>query len=158
MGAPTAWHIAEPGQEMRAPIMALLPRLAAFELPSQRNPEDLWRSDAAMMDRWFDGAAPDVRVLAATDDQNALAGIAMLSLKPELLSQAPSAHLEALAVAPDFEGRGVGSALLDACHARARDEGARSITLHVFDTNHRANQLYHRKGYAPELHRCIKWL
>ncbi|MEO1575891.1 MAG: GNAT family N-acetyltransferase [Pseudomonadota bacterium] len=158
MGASTSWHIAEPGEDLRAPIMALLPRLAAFELPPKRNPKHLWEGDAALLERWFDGEAPNVRVLAATDDDSALAGAAMLSLRPELLSHEPSAHLEALAVSPDHEGRGVGSALLDACHARARDEGARSITLHVFDTNQRARQLYQRKGYTPELRRCIKWL
>lgn len=158
MGANTSWHIASPGAELRTPIMALLPRLAAFELPPQRNPKHLWQGDAAVLARWFDGEAPDVRVLAATDDHHRLAGVAMFSLRPELLSHEPSAHLEALAVSPDCEGRGVGSALLDACHAHARDEGAASITLHVFDTNLRARQLYQRKGYAPELRRCIKWL
>jgi ribosomal protein S18 acetylase RimI-like enzyme len=38
----------------------------------------------------------------------------------------------------------------------ARQRGARSITLHVFETNERARALYARKGFITEWLRCIK--
>jgi ribosomal protein S18 acetylase RimI-like enzyme len=68
----------------------------------------------------------------------------------------PSAHLETLAVAEGAEGQGVGSALMASAEDAAREEGARSMTLHVFETNERARALYARKGYVAEWIRCIK--
>ena len=61
-------------------------------------------------------------------------------------------------VAAEAEGRGVGSALMDASDALARNEGAKTITLHVFETNERARKLYERKGYSTEWLRYIKFL
>ena len=54
------------------------------------------------------------------------------------------------------EGRGVGRALLDAAEARALEEGAEFMTLHVLSANTRARALYERCGYAGELLRYIK--
>ena len=158
MSTTTSWHIDTPGPEHREVILRLFPRLATFELPSHREPQHLWKDDADLFEQWCAGDAPHVRVLVARDDDASLAGVAMFSLGPEKFNGEPSAHLEALAVSDGHEGRGVGSALIDACHARARDEGARSMTLHVFDNNRRARQLYQRKGYATEVLRCVKWL
>ena len=146
-----------PGPPLRDAIVGLMPRLAAFDLPPRRHPPDLWRGDAQMLDRWFAGKAPDVHVFCAGPGTDIVAGMAMYSLRTELLSGEPSAHLEALAVAVGHEGRGIGTRLLDACQADARERGARSMTLHVFDTNRRALDLYRRHGYEPELRRCIKW-
>ena len=80
----------------------------------------------------------------------------MVTLGPELLSHAPSAHLEAIAVSEKVEGKGVGKALLEASEASARQRGALSMSLHVFATNARARSIYERAGYDEELIRCIK--
>lgn len=158
MTDPSAWRINQPNLSQREDVLALFPRLSGFDLPENRDPAHLWQHDAAMAARWFDGNEPGVRLLVALDQSGTVAGVAMLSLRPELLSHTPSAHLEALAVAQKFEAQGVGTALLDACDKQARDLGAQSITLHVFDSNERALRLYRHKGYVPELRRCIKWL
>ena len=63
-----------------------------------------------------------------------------------------------LAVAPEAEGHGIGSALITATEALARDLGAESITLHVFGRNRRARGVYERLGYDPELIRHFKIL
>ena len=96
-------------------------------------------------------------VIARDDgDDGALLGLAMVRLQPDVFTGEPSAHLETLVVAERSEGAGVGSALIERAEGVARQRGARSITLHVFDTNSRALALYERKGYVREWVRCFK--
>lgn len=138
------------------PILALMPRLASFDVPASRNPEDLWRHDAAMLRRWADGDTDECFVQMAESDDGRLAGFALVSLRPELLSHEPSSHLEAIAVAPGFERQGIGSRLLSAAEREARARGARSMTLHVFAANARARAMYEGAGFEGELMRYIK--
>lgn len=139
-------------------ILALMPRLASFNVPESRNPEDLWRSDAKMMQRCLDGDAEECFAHVAVDASEKVLGLTLVSLRPELLSHEPSAHLEAIAVAEGAEGMGVGQALLAAAENEAKAQGAQSITLHVFASNTRARSFYERSGYDGELLRYIKEL
>lgn len=139
-------------------ILALMPRLASFDVPESRNPVDLWRSDAAILERWLDGDAPECLVHVAVDGGQEVLGFALVSLRPELLSHEPSAHLEAIAVGQSAEGSGVGRALLAAAEDEAKAHGAKSITLHVFARNTRARGFYEKSGYDGELLRYIKEL
>ncbi len=139
-------------------ILALMPRLASFDVPKSRNPRDLWRSDAAMLQRWLDGKAAECFVHVAVDDAQEVLGFALVSLRPEMLTHEPSAHLEAIAVGEGAEGMGVGQALLGAAESEAMARGARTITLHVFASNTRARGFYEQSGYDGELLRYIKEL
>lgn len=139
-------------------ILALMPRLASFDVPESRNPVDLWRSDAAMFQRWLDGEAAECFVHVAVDDAQKVLGFTLVSLRPELLSHEPSAHLEAIVVGDAAEGMGVGQALLAAAENEAKSKGAQSITLHVFASNTRARGFYEKSGYDGELLRYIKEL
>ncbi|MEO1037053.1 MAG: N-acetyltransferase [Pseudomonadota bacterium] len=142
----------------KAAILELLPRLGSFTLPPGRDSRDLWRHDAALLERWARGEADQCIVHVAVDDAGAVIGLVMTSLRPEMLSEAPSAHLEAIAVAPGTEGKGLGQSLIDTTEAAAKAAGAESITLHVFGTNSRARRLYERVGYREEIIRCWKAL
>ena len=136
-------------------MLTMMPRLAAFDVPASRNPEHLWRDDAKLMQSWLDGNAEDCLVQVAVDDAEIL-GFTLVRLRPELLSHAPSSHLEAIAVSDAAEGKGVGLALLDAAEKNARSHGAESMTLHVFASNTRAREFYERNNYTGELLRYIK--
>lgn len=138
-------------------IRTLLPRLAAFEVPQRRSPEDLWRGDEKMLLRWVDGQEPTLSAWIAVTEESIL-GVVVIRLSEELLSHEPSAHLEILAVADGAEGRGIGTALVSAAEQGAQDKGARSMTLHVFGVNTRARKMYERLGYDGELLRYIKEL
>lgn len=138
-------------------ILALMPRLADYDVPESRNPTHLWMHDAAMLEQWLRGEAECI-VHVAVDATDKVVGFAMTTLRPELLSHEPSAHLEAIALDPAAEGRGVAAALLAAAEAAALLQGAQSMTLHVFAVNDRARRLYERAGYDGELIRYIKTL
>jgi ribosomal protein S18 acetylase RimI-like enzyme len=140
------------------PILALFPRLAAFELPAERTAEHLWRGDAELIRMWGAGEVPQCEVCIAVDDQQGILGVAIAQLREELLSHAPSAHLEVLVVRGDAEGRGIGKALIEQIERAVQARGAQSITLHVFASNTRARAVYKRAGYTEELIRCIKYL
>ena len=61
----------------------------------------------------------------------------------------PSLNIHDLAVLPEFQGRGVGTALLEEVARRGRAQGCCKITLEVHDTNSGAKQLYERSGFGP---------
>ncbi len=137
-------------------MMALMPRLAAFEIPESRTPEHLWRDDAELLREWIDGGTSGCLVHVAENEKGDILGFTMLRLRPELLSHEPSSHLETIAVAEGAEGRGIGQALLNTAEDAAKEHGALTITLHVFSTNDRARRFYERAGYDGELIRYIK--
>ncbi|MEZ5339059.1 MAG: GNAT family N-acetyltransferase [bacterium] len=74
------------------------------------------------------------------------------------LLHSPYLTVEFLEVTPDMSGRGVGSALLQAVEACARERGIRNIDLSVWQGNPRAQSLYARLGYAPLEIRMYKLL
>lgn len=53
-----------------------------------------------------------------------------------------------LAVAPEFRGKGIGSALVDWCVGRARESGRQRIILHTTDPMTDAQRLYTRLGFS----------
>ena len=139
-----------------AAIIALLPQLADFEVPENRNPDDLWQGDAAMVSAVLAGSKPDTFLEVAVANDKLL-GVIMVTMREELMSHAPSAHLEAIVVHADARGTGLGRKLLAESEARAKAGGAQSLSLHVFARNERALTLYKAEGFDPELIRAIKW-
>lgn len=58
-------------------------------------------------------------------------------------------HVYQVWVAPEYRGRGVGQALLDAIVAWARESGARQVSLDATCGNSAAMRLYARVGFLP---------
>jgi len=139
-------------------VLALMPELASFSIPPRRAPEPLWESDAKLARTVLQGAAPASFLDVLVTPEHRVVGLVLVTLRPELLSKAPSAHLEAIVVHPDVQRQGWGRRLMAHCEARVRRLGARSLTLHVFDRNARAKALYVSEGYDLELIRAVKWL
>lgn len=137
-------------------MLALMPRLADFDVPESRKPEHLWRDDVALLRKWIDGNAEDCFVHVAEDKGGTIVGMTLVRLRPEALSHEPSSHLEAIAVSREAEGKGVAHALLNAAEEEAARQGALTMTLHVISTNTRARKFYERSGYDGEMIRYIK--
>ena len=64
-----------------------------------------------------------------------------------LMCVEPIADVQTIAVVPEFEGRGIGSALLTELIAEARRRGAADVLLEVRADNPRAQALYRRFGF-----------
>ena len=139
-------------------MLALYQRLAEFEVPSRRRPEELWAGDALLTQKWADGMVENAIFKIALDSQSVVVGTAFARLRPEALSQKPSAHLEVLVVADNAEGHGVGRALVEAVEVQVKEMGASSLTLNVFRNNKAARGFYQKLGFDEELIRCIKEL
>ncbi|MGW0890292.1 N-acetyltransferase family protein [Saccharopolyspora sp. NPDC002578] len=93
-------------------------------------------------------------VLVAVENAHPL-GFA--KLVPSSLAQpkvgSVTAHVQLIygcSVAPEHQGRGVGTALLHAIRQESVARGARRITLKVLGSNPRAQALYQRHGYRVE--------
>ncbi len=138
-------------------LLDLLPELTDFPLPERRDAEDLWQGDAVLLEGIVAGKYPDSFADVALGEDDTILGLIIVTLREELMSQTPSAHLEAIIVAPAGRGRGLGRKLLLHAEARAKGLGAKSMSLHVFSNNQRARALYDSAGYDSELIRAIHW-
>ena len=152
------YKITTGGSEHHDAMVALLPLLASFELPRDRVAEHLWHGDRDMISAWARGSKPECFARVALAREGALLGFAFVSMREEMMSHAPSAHLEVLVVAQTARRLGLGATLSNAAEAEAAARGAQSITLHVFGNNKRARSLYSKLGYDEEILRCTKRL
>ena len=78
---------------------------------------------------------------------NEPAGLALCFVGFSSFKAKPLVNVHDLAVAPQFRGRGVGKALLEAVAADARKLGCGKVTLEVRADNARAIELYRRVGF-----------
>jgi ribosomal protein S18 acetylase RimI-like enzyme len=67
-------------------------------------------------------------------------------------------HMDGIAVAPEARGRGIGTRLLEAVHAFAREQGYAGVRLDVIDRNPAARRLYERLGYIAVHTRAYPFL
>ncbi|HMA35277.1 MAG TPA: GNAT family N-acetyltransferase [Chloroflexia bacterium] len=68
-------------------------------------------------------------------------------LEAPALPDRQSGYISSLAVAPSWQGHGLGGALLAQMELAARAAGKRQLALHVVDSNHAARRLYERVGF-----------
>jgi len=136
--------------------LALLPELSDFDVPGYRNPDHTWQGDAKLLKQFFNEQTPDTHALVYEDAQSDIQGIAIYTMRSELLSGEPSAHLEVLVVSSNARRQGIGKQLIEATEKGAKTLGASSLTLHVFANNTRARSLYQACDFKEELLRCYK--
>ncbi|GAB4446174.1 MAG: GNAT family N-acetyltransferase [Cyanobacteria bacterium J069] len=87
-----------------------------------------------------------------TSLESSLAVAAELSGDPDVLApynlEAPGTwYICALAVFPEFRGRGIGSQLLKLAHQQAAEKGFQELSLLCFEQNAGALRLYQRNGF-----------
>lgn len=136
--------------------LALADRLASFELPAWRASSEVVEGDRRALAAWFDNPSSSGEALLIAELDGAPAGAVYLVTLVDYFHQRPHGHVSVLAVAEQAEGRGVGSALLDAAAAWARRHDFDRLTLSVFVGNQRARKVYERQGFRPELLRYVK--
>ncbi len=154
---------ANPSRRMRSATAAdrafleqLAPRLTIGIAP--------WRDPAAMLitARWWllhalETMGPDSALLIAEAPDGTPVGAAAIE-RGKPFTGAPKAELGEFAVVAAVEGQGVGSALLAAAEAWAREQGLALIALGTGAANMRARAFYAHWGYAEEDVRLVKRL
>lgn len=75
-------------------------------------------------------------------------GIALVSVRPTVWFDGPTALLEELYVRPALRGRRIGHALLLAAEDAARARGAEEMTINVDGEDHDTRRFYSAHGYT----------
>jgi ribosomal protein S18 acetylase RimI-like enzyme len=73
--------------------------------------------------------------------QEIVAALAMTSVRPR------TGHIPQIAVAPEFQGLGLGTAMMEMSFRRLEKQGYKEVTLTVTDRNSGAVRLYERLGF-----------
>ena len=137
-------------------VLNLASRLVdGFDAPAHRTKPELIEGDRRALEAWFDHPPEPDEAMLIAEVAGQPAGCAFLVTLVDYFNQRPHAHLSVLAVEKWAEGRGVGSALLDASERWAREQGSDRLTLSALVTNNRARALYERRRYLPEYVRYV---
>jgi GNAT superfamily N-acetyltransferase len=98
--------------------------------------------------------AADSLVLVAVDDEgDLLGGVTYVPDADRAMSEfsdPEAAGIRMLAVRPDRQGAGVGTALTEACVARARADGRTRVVLHSTEVMAAARRMYRRLGFVED--------
>ena len=138
--------VPETGPGAGRPAWRLRPMLAGdltgvMALEHELFPDDAWTPET-FADEVTQPA--DTRLYLVAEAAGITAGYAGLMFVPG----GAQADVLTIAVRPGQWGRGIGSALLDALLAAARDRGCTEVFLEVRADNPRAHGLYQRRGFT----------
>jgi ribosomal protein S18 acetylase RimI-like enzyme len=138
-------------------IAGLVPSLLEFASPA-------WDDAAAFAPGFRDVLAGAVRaqspqsaVLVAEGVEGTPLGFISLRVSEDVVGVARG-HVADLAVIADARRMGVGTALMEAGEAWAREHGLPALSLDVWSTNERALAFYRRLGYSAESSCLVKRL
>jgi GNAT superfamily N-acetyltransferase len=137
-------------------ILSLTPRFVSFELPNGRSKPQVQAAIHADIEQAWQEAAPGDRFFVAEDRAARPTGFLHVQVQRDFFSGARACHVSDLAVAPGRDGRGIGAALLAHAEAWASANRCGLLTLSVFPANTRAQALYARAGFVPDLLRMSK--
>jgi GNAT superfamily N-acetyltransferase len=113
-------------------------------------------ADAPAVVRRLDGVTSHHAgvVLVAIDPQDGLAGFAHVEPRRPLITE-PFAELAALVVSEAARGQRIGSALLAAAEAWAREQGFANMRVRSNVIRERAHRFYLREGYAEKKRQAV---
>jgi ribosomal protein S18 acetylase RimI-like enzyme len=136
-------------------ILALVPRLVAFELPSWRERAAMIETDLDVVAEAIQSTTEDPSVFVAEIDGTITGFIHVRSLE-DYYRRRKHGHVADLVVAGSHEGQGIATALLERAEEWSRAKGYDWITLGVFEQNVRAEGLYRKFGYRRDVIRLLK--
>ena len=129
-------------------VLSLAPRLA-IGIPPWRDTEQM----IVTAQNWITGSIEQhgqkAVIFVAEDELGERLGFATVSHSTHFTGEG-QAYIGELATAEAAEGRGVGTALAQACEQWAREQGYRVLALATGAANERALGFYHHLGYVNE--------
>lgn len=137
-------------------ILGLADRFVAFELPLWRKRSETLAGIRTDIARHLRDLPPASHLFVAEDDVGERLGFLHLQTQTDFFIGVLNCHISDLVVAPEHDGKGVGSALLRYADRWAKEHRCRHLTLAVFPGNERARKLYEHHGYGVETLRMAK--
>jgi ribosomal protein S18 acetylase RimI-like enzyme len=137
-------------------ILGLVPRFVDFSLPSWRKRHECIEGIRKDLTRHLDDQPSNSYVFVAENDDGDRVGFIHLQRTQDYFTGRYNCHISDLAVAPRYEGQGVGKALIQHAEAWAREHQCQLVTLAVFPGNERAKALYEAAGFNLDLLRMAK--
>ncbi len=137
-------------------FLGLVPRFVDFTLPPWRRRHECIEGIRNDLRRHLDEQPANSFLFVAEDDDGEPVGFIHLQKTQDYFTGRNNCHISDLAVAADYEGRGVGRALLEHAETWAREHRCHLVTLAVFPGNQRALSVYESAGYAADLLRLAK--
>lgn len=98
----------------------------------------LWQNPLATLEK----ALPQASVATVAEDSRGLVGYQICTANPF------GAHLARLAVRPDSQGRGLGSAIISDLILRLRRKGTKRLTVNTQSDNYASLALYQKLGFV----------
>jgi GNAT superfamily N-acetyltransferase len=139
-------------------VLEAAQRLASFEPPAWRPAQEIVEGERRTLRAFFDAPPAGSALVVADSDGGEALGFAYLERLLDYFTLEAHGHVGILVVTEAAAGKGVGSALMRAAEAWAREQGYRKLTLTVFERNRAAREVYDHLGYAPETLRYVKVL
>jgi GNAT superfamily N-acetyltransferase len=139
-------------------VVAGAERLQAFGPPPWRTAREIVDGELRTLDAFFDRTPDGTALFVAESDAGGKMGFMYVEEVRDYFTLERHGHIGILVVAAHAEGLGAGASLMRTAETWARDRGYRTLTLNVFDGNHRARRVYEHLGYAPDTIRYVKRL
>jgi ribosomal protein S18 acetylase RimI-like enzyme len=130
-------------------IAGLVPSLLEFGSPTWHETGSFASGFRDVLVDTVRSQGPQSTVLVAEGADGTRLGFISLRVGKDVVGAARG-HVADLAVTADARRMGVGSALMTAGEAWARDRGLPALSLDVWSTNDRALAFYRRLGYSAE--------
>lgn len=137
-------------------IISLISRFSEFDLPAWRTTAEINRTNHTLLHQALEQPEPDAAIFIAEDEAGQPAGFIHLQTQTDYFSGEKHGYVSDLAVDQAFECQGVGRLLLETAEVWSRTKGYRLLSLYVFAGNTRAQRLYEKHGFAPELVKYVK--
>ena len=134
------------GEGHRAEILAEIIRLANAAVAAQfdLNADNAAKHPSNCTAEWIDNDRErGIQYLVAELEGSPVGCVALERTKEE------TCYLERLAVLPDFQNRGIGSAMVEAFKALARDEEFTRISIGIIADHTALTAWYARRGFQP---------
>lgn len=139
-------------------VLALAPRLIAFDVPRWRDSGAILRSSEAQLTDALSASGPEEEVLIAEDFEARPLGFIHVESAEDFFTGRAQGYVSNLAIEKAAEGRGVGRALMEAAETWTRSRGMGELTLYVFTNNSSARAFYERLGFAEDSLKLVKKL
>lgn len=137
-------------------ILGLAARFVAFELPPWRKRSETLAGIRADIARHLRDQPAGSHLFVAENDDGERCGFLHLQTQKDFFTGSLNCHISDIVVAPEFDGRGIGHALLDYAEHWAKEHRCHFVTLAVFPGNEHAREVYERHGFGIELLRMAK--